>query len=262
MLAKLTMVNFFKRFHTYLICLGFFLLSIILSALIFAGGMQLVLSIQPGNLLSEVENYFLYNFQINDINEILNLSIFERVYNDIILIAGDSSAEISNGLLIILGICLFVIFGTYKGSIAFVSAMNKNKLKDKNTKKGIVSFIIKLLIGAGFAAILTYLMSLWTWSGIFVLIIYLLVDAVENIFTVHYVYFSQVKLKEMFKDKSVPKIMGLYLVSDLILVAIAALLCLASPLIAVVIVVPLLAYNETNVTYTVVTYFKENISAK
>ena len=64
MLAKLTMVNFFKRFHTYLICLGFFLLSIILSSLIFVGGMQLVLSIQPGNLLAKVENYFLNNFQL------------------------------------------------------------------------------------------------------------------------------------------------------------------------------------------------------
>ena len=261
MLVKLAIKNFFKRFHTFLICFGFFLLSIVIAALIFIGGMQLVLSIQPGDLLPEIQNYFLYDFKINGVNEILDLSIFERVYNDILLIAGGSSDGISIGLLIILGICLFVVFGAYKGSIAVVGAINRNKLKDKNTKKGILAFIIKLIIGAVFAAILTYLMSLWTWSGLIVLVIYLFVDALENIFTLHYVYFSNIKLKEMFKDKSVLKIMGLYLVSDLILIAIAVLLCLASPLIAVVIVVPLLAYNETNVTFTVVTYFKENIRA-
>ena len=86
MLVKLAIKNFFKRFHTFLICFGFFLLSIVIAALIFIGGMQLVLSIQPGDLLPEIQNYFLYDFKINGVNEILDLSIFERVYNDILLI--------------------------------------------------------------------------------------------------------------------------------------------------------------------------------
>ena len=55
--------------------------------------------------------------------------------------------------------------------------------------------------------------------------------------------------------------MSLYFVSDLILLVIAALLWLISPIIAVFILVPLLAYNETNITYTVVTYYKERKSA-
>ena len=57
MLAKLTFKNFFARFHNYLICLGIFLLSIIVATLVFIGGMQLVLSIQGGTLVEEVQNY-------------------------------------------------------------------------------------------------------------------------------------------------------------------------------------------------------------
>lgn len=262
MIAKLAFKNFFKRFHLYFICLGIFLLSFVVAALIFIGGMQLVLSLQPNNLVDAVQNYFLTSFQIKDVFEVLNLSILERIYNDIIVIAGPSSQNVTTGLIIIVAIAVFVIYIGYKGSSALIAAMNKKKLSNKNTKKGIFSMLINLLIGAGFAALLTFLMSLWKWSGIFVLLIYLLIDAIQNIFSIHYIYFSNVKMSEMFKNKAVLKIMGLFIGSEAIFIIIAALLCLLSPIIAVIIIVPFLAYNETTVTYTVVTYFKETVKTK
>lgn len=257
MLAKLTFKNFFARFHNYLICLGIFLLSIIVATLVFIGGMQLVLSIQGGTLVEEVQNYFLTSFTINDIFEVLNLSILKRVYNDIMLLAGPNSKDITTGMFIVIAVCVFIVFGSYKGSTALVGVLNKKKLSDKNTKKGIKTLLINLAITLVFTAIATFLMSLWAWSGIFVFLIYLFVDALQNIFSIHYIYFSDVKLNDMLKNKAVIKIMSLYLITDLIWVIIAGLLWLISPIIAVFIVIPLLAYNETNITYTVVIYFKE-----
>lgn len=261
MLAKLTIKNFFTRFHTYLICLGMFILSIVVAVLVFIGGMQLVLSMQGGVLVEEVQNYFLTSFQIKDILEVLNLSILKRVYTDIMIIAGPNSKDVTTGMFIVIAVCVFIVFGCYKGSSSLVSILNKKKLSDKNTKSGVKPLIINLLITLLFSALAAFLMSLWAWSGLIVFLIYLLIDSLENIFSIHYVYFSNVKLKEMFKNKAVLKIMSLYFVSDLILLVIAALLWLISPIIAVFILVPLLAYNETNITYTVVTYYKERKSA-
>jgi hypothetical protein len=262
MLTKLTIKNFYKRFHTFLICLGIFVFGLIIAALIFIAGVQLVFSLQPNNLIDLVENYFLTSFYIKDVNEILNLSILSRIFDDLLALAGQSAENVSTGLYIVIAISVFVIFISYKLSIMIVGVINKKKLSDKRTKTGAKPLFIKLIIGFVFSIAVTFLMKIWTWSGLFVLLIYLLVDALELILSIHYVYFSNIELKVLFRDKAVPKIMVLYLSWQIIFVIIAVLLGLISPLISFVFAIPFLAYNECNVNYTVITYFKEKIKSK
>ena len=50
MLTKLTIKNFFTRFYTYFICLGIFIVDLVLAGIVIIGGVQLVVSIQPNNL--------------------------------------------------------------------------------------------------------------------------------------------------------------------------------------------------------------------
>ena len=59
MLTKLTIKNFFTRFYTYFICLGIFIVGLVLAGIVIIGGVQLVVSIQPNNLYESFYNYFL-----------------------------------------------------------------------------------------------------------------------------------------------------------------------------------------------------------
>lgn len=258
MLTKLTIKNFFSRFYTYFICLGIFIVGLILAGIVIIGGVQLVVSIQPNNLYDSFYNYFL-SFKINDIYEVLNLSILKRMYEDILNFSGGSADNVSRGIFIVIALAVLVIYGSFKGSVALVGTINKKKLSNKQTKKGISPFFVRLLIGILLSAALTVFMKMWLWSGFVILFVYLFVDAIELILTLHYTYFSNIKLKEMFKNKAVFKIMGLYIGWEAVFVIIATLLGFISPIISFVFAVPFLAYNECNITYTVVEYYKEKI---
>ena len=258
MFFKLTVKNFFARFKTYFICLGIFIFGLSLAVLVFIGGMQLVFSLQPNNLIETAMAYF-NNIQINNIYEILNLSILQRLYNDIVVLSGSSSDNVVLGLFIVIAICVFIVYGSFKGSIAVVGTLNKKLVSDKKTKSGAKPLLIKLLIGLVFAVLLTFVMKMWAWSGIFVLLIYVSVDALELIFSLHYVYFSHISISEMFKEKTVIKIMFLYIGWQAFFIIIASLLGFISPIISFIFAIPLLAYNECNITYSVITYYKKKI---
>lgn len=257
LLIRLSIKNFFIRFKYFFICLGILLGALILVALIFVGGMQYIFSLQEG-LSDSVENYFLNQFYIKDVWEILNLSIIERVYNDIMGFAGSGANEVKLHLFILLGFCFVGLYGAFKGSIALINFVTKKKVTTKFTKSGLVPVIIKIIMCLLFSLLLTVLLSLSSWSTLSLIAIYLIVDSVELLFNTYYVYFHNEDIKEFLNLRNSFKISGLFIVSQGMLFVIATLLWLISPIIALFIVVPLLAYNSTNIQYSIVTYYSDS----
>lgn len=234
------------------------LFALVISVLVFIAGIQLVLSVQPNNLVDKVFDYFQYNFYIESAYEILNLSLFKRVAEDVMNLAGPNAESLRTGFFIVIAFVLLLHVFAFKGGEILINYFNKRKLKDQNTRVGFVTLIRKILIGMLFSALLTILLSLSAWSSLVCLLIYLVLESIEIVISVNYVFFKERSLNEIFKDKNSHKIILIYSLTTFSIITVSIALWFISPIIAIFVAVPLLAYNSTNVQYSMVEYYKEN----
>ena len=256
-MIKQCILNFFRRFKYSLICFGLIILGFLGAAGIFYGGLYLTLNLQDGTLLEEVKYYFQTGFSNLKPTDILSLSILTKIYNDMINIAGEQAYNVKVGLTLSAIIAVFAIYGAYKGSVGLVNYLNKRKLRNQKTKHGFTPFVIKICIGLLFSFILMILLHLWAWSSLIILTIYVIIDSFEAVVSTRYIFFSDRSLKDFIFSKDFIRVMGLFLICQYLLIIIASALWFVTPFISLFVMIPLMAYSETNVRYTIVEHFKK-----
>ena len=249
--------NFWKRFNYFFICFGLILLGFVVGALLFRAGLTLTLHLQEGDLVNEVSEYLNTSLSNVKSKDIISLSIIIKVYNDIIAIAGNDSNSVMIGITLSAILGVIVVYGAFKGSIALVNYLNKRELRNNKTKHGFTSFIVKLIIGVIFSALLFILLHLWTWSALIVLIIYIFVDSFEEVAMIRYIYFSDQNLKDFIFSKTFIKIMNVFFIYQYSILILAGAFWFLSPFISLFAMVPLLAYSETNIEYTIIATYKD-----
>ena len=257
-MIKTCFINLFKRFKYFFICFGLILVGFLGAALILYGGLALTFHLQGNELLNEVSEYLRSGLKNIRPTDVISLSIVTKIYHDFINIAGENAYSVKVGITISAVLAVFALYGSYKGGVGLVNYLTKRELRDIKTKHGFVPFLIKLAIGLAFSFALLVLLHLWKWSFIFVLFFYILIDSFEEVITTRYVYFSDVKLKNFIVSKDFIRVMFLYLLFQYVIILIASLLWLVTPWLSILIMIPVLAYSETNIEYTIITTYKHS----
>lgn len=252
--------NFFKRFKYFFICFGLILVGFVGGAAIFYGGLRITMLYLDQDLIIELNQYFKDIVKTIRPSDIISLSIISKIYKDFISMADSDTFIIQFGLTLSAILAVLAVYGSYKGSIAIVNYITKRQFRNKNTKHGFVPFIIKLSIGIAFSLALMLLLHLWTWSFIFVLFFYILIDSFEEVVSIRYVYFNHIKLKDFIFSKSFFNTMSLYLIYQYGILIIASAAWFVTPFISLLIMVPILGYNEANIEYTIIDNYKDMFS--
>lgn len=254
-----TFKNLIKNYKNIFIAMGIIYIFAIFSVIITIGGSSFILSNEPNNIIENVKVFIIDEASKASINEFFGLSFYSNTLNGIFDMVANSGSSAKTSFVALTGFSTWLILFGYKTSISFINYLGKNELANANTKRGLISFIVKLLIGIAFSFMFTFFTSLWVWSSLILLIVYLFDISFETLFTIRFVYFSNKDRKKILNIKNASKIILVTLFLLAIVTIIASLIWLLSPIIAIIIAVPLYAYIETVVEYTTIKYLKTRL---
>lgn len=88
------------------------------------------------------------------------------------------------------------------GSQVLCRSLMRKSSADEKSLRGIVAMVIRYIISLGFGYLLVYLNTLWSYSFIFVLLLYFVHNAFENLFTTWIIHFRGYKITDIFNLKN------------------------------------------------------------
>jgi len=128
---------------------------------------------------------------------------------------------------------------------------------DEKSLRGIVAMIIRYLISLGFGYLLVYLNTLWSYSFIFVLLLYFVHNAFENLFTTWIIHFRGYKITDIFNLKnSLKLVLSGFALIGINAVIIIVLYFVTGALLAILIALPLFAYVFAVMDIIAVSHFR------
>lgn len=257
-MIKITFKNLAFKYKYIFLCFGITILFLIFIALLFVAGGSQILSNHNVELMDQVETYLINTFyNISDFTKLFKLSFYYKVINNIFSIMsseGDSSYMI--GILSITSICALLLLLSFKVPYWVSKYINKQKIKDENTKTGIISIIINVIISISFAVLFTLLTYLWSYSIIIVFVVYIICTSFQIFFSVYLVYFKNIKFKKLYNIKDIFKIIGTELLTFLIYVSFAVILYFCLGIVSFIISLPLFSYVEFILYSSTIDYTK------
>lgn len=257
-MIKITFKNLVFKYKYYFLCLGIVLLILILAFLLFISTGSSILSHKNVELMDDVGTYLINTFyNISDFTKLFKLTFYNEVLENIFSIMssdGDSSYMI--GILSISTICALLILLSFKLPYWVSKYINKQKIKDENTKTGILSIIINIIIAIVFAILFTLLTYLWSYSFFIVFGVYFICTSFQILFSVYFIYFKNIKFNKLLIINDVFKIIGVELLLFLIfsLFSIGLYFCIG--IISFLITIPLLGYVEFILYTSIIDYIK------
>ncbi len=134
----------------------------------------------------------------------------------------------------------------------------RKEIRDSNTKRGLFRIIIRIIIAIVFSVLLSAFLFIWPIGGAILFVVYLISAAIENLFSVCYIYYTKEERKRILRPLNIIKGIGISLLCYLIMIAFFLLLFyFLSSMVALILILPLFGYADLVTEGTYVTYFRK-----
>lgn len=170
-------------------------------------------------------------------------------------------ADIENAvrmLVTVVAITVACVLAAIMGSQVLCRTLMRKSTADDKSIRGVAAIIMRYVVSLAFGYLLVYLNTLWSYSFIFVLLLYFVHNALENLFTTWLIYFRQYKITDIFNLRNSIRLVG----AGFAMIAVSAVIVLLFYLImgavfAILIALPLFAYTFAMLDIIAASHFRK-----
>ncbi|MEG1646567.1 MAG: hypothetical protein RR374_04295 [Clostridia bacterium] len=247
--------NFYKNYNVMFVAMGIIYLAIIFATFTFLKG---TVSILQNNISASYDllSSYLSNLIANTgLVELFKKDFWHNQYQTVSSIIIVNGNYIKGSLIALLTGCLSLILVSCYLAQKKCKRLIRKSFKNETRKRALPALLIRLLITGAFTVLTSYLFTVWSYSAIFMLILYVILQALASLAVTKFVYFPNVEYRQIVNLSNASK----SIVANLILVAtnIITLFCLASffnLLLGILLLIPMLVYNSAVFDTTVTEY--------
>lgn len=249
--------TYFKNSKYVFVAMGLIYLVIILMLFSLVHGIVSVISSVSAETYENVANFVVATFQDITFEEATSLEF----YNEFLKGAAEIlKADIENAVNMLTTVVLTTVacvLASIVGSQVLCRSLMRKSSADEKSLRGIVAMVIRYIISLGFGYLLVYLNTLWSYSFIFVLLLYFVHNAFENLFTTWIIHFRGYKITDIFNLKnSLKLVLSGFALIGINAVIIIVLYFVTGALLAILIALPLFAYVFAVMDIIAVSHFR------
>lgn len=249
--------TYFKNSKYVFVAMGLIYLVIILMLFSLVHGIISVISSVSAETYENVANFVVAAFQDITFEEATSLEFYKQFLKGAAEIL---KADIENALKMLTAVVLTTVacvLASIIGSQVLCRSLMRKSSADEKSLRGIVAMVIRYIISLGFGYLLVYLNTLWSYSFIFVLLLYFVHNAFENLFTTWIIHFRGYKITDIFNLKnSLKLVLSGFALIGINAVIIIVLYFVTGALLAILIALPLFAYVFAVMDIIAVSHFR------
>ena len=262
-MLKIALRDYVKYFPKILCIIISFAIGVSVFSLTLFLGVYLPLNNADPNTASSFFSYFFDAITNTNLTELLTPDTLENIMiglSDTLSGVPESLSKITIWVFII-GF-LLVLISREVGTMLTKMSMREDA-SNRNSKKGIPAFLIRTLFSLAFWAISLVVIYYWIFAIVLIPFVYIFISSIQDLITTWMINFKQYRLKDILNFKNFVKLSFVYMFTKLInYLLIFFLLAITNFLVAIIIALPILAYDSCSTTVTSTNYFNEQISKR
>lgn len=249
--------TYFKNSKYVFVAMGLIYLVIILMLFSLVHGIISVISSVSAETYENVANFVVAIFQDITFEEATSLEFYKEFLKGAAEILKADIENAVNMLTTVVLTTVACVLASIVGSQVLCRSLMRKSSADEKSLRGIVAMIIRYIISLGFGYLLVYLNTLWSYSFIFVLLLYFVHNAFENLFTTWIIHFRGYKITDIFNLKnSLKLVLSGFALIGINAVIIIVLYFIMGALLAILIALPLFAYVFAVMDIIAVSHFR------
>lgn len=261
-MIKAALKTYFKNSKYIFIAMGLIYLVVILMLFLLVKGVVTVVSTVSKETYENLANFVVDTFNGVTFDQITSLQFYKDFLKGITDILKTDIQNAKKMLVAVAVIAVACVLAAITGSQILCRSLMRKTTADEKSIRGVGAMLVRYVVSLFFGYMLVYLNYLWKYSFIFVLLLYFVHNAFENLFTTWIIHFREYKINDIFNVHNSIKLV----LSDFILIAVNVAIVLILYLImgglfAVLIAMPLLAYTFAVFDLIAVSHFR-NLQAK
>lgn len=252
--------NYRNCFRYLLIIMGVVYFFFLLAAFTFVSGAWGIVSGEGAAVIEKVADILTGRMSSGDIATYMSMNYWYETGNAILDVLADAGGVAVYQLALLFAGCVLLIVVGIKLSESASVYYFKREHGGKAARYGLLSWIFKFVVSVLFAVAYAAFLFLWQYGGVVVPAVYLVVNALQTLWVVWFVYFSKEERRKICGVRNVLRVALVQLCSYLVFAAVFFLLYIyVSAVLAFVIAVPFFVYTDSIVTFTAVLYFKDKL---
>lgn len=261
-MIKAALKTYFKNSKYIFIAMGLIYLVVILMLFLIVKGFVTVVSTVSKETYENLANFVVETFNGVTFEQITSLQFYKDFLNGIAEILKIDIENAKNMIIAVACIAVACVLAAIIGSQILCRSLMRKTTADEKSIRGVGAILVRYVVSLFFGYMLVYLNYLWKYSFIFVLLLYFIHNAFENLFTTWIIHFREYKINDIFNFNNSLKLV----LSDFVLIAVNITIVLILYLImgglfAILIAMPLLAYTFAVFDLIAVAHFR-NLQAK
>lgn len=249
--------SYFKNSKYIFVAMGLIYLVILFMLYILLRGFVSVIGSVSAETYQKLAEFAVNSFQNITIEQLASIEFYKTFLGGAAEIL---KADIENAvrmLTTVVAITVACVLAAIMGSQVLCRTLMRKSTADDKSIRGVVAIIMRYVVSLAFGYLLVYLNTLWSYSFIFVLLLYFVHNALENLFTTWLIYFRQYKITDIFNLRNSIRLVG----AGFAMIAVSAVIVLLFYLImgavfAILIALPLFAYTFAMLDIIAASHFR------
>lgn len=250
--------SYFKNSKYIFVAMGLIYLVILFMLYILLRGFVSVIGSVSAETYQKLAEFAVNSFQDITIEQLASIEFYKTFLGGAAEIL---KADIENAvrmLTTVVAITVACVLAAIMGSQVLCRTLMRKSTADDKSIRGVAAIIMRYVVSLAFGYLLVYLNTLWSYSFIFVLLLYFVHNALENLFTTWLIYFRQYKITDIFNLRNSIRLVG----AGFAMIAVSAVIVLLFYLImgavfAILIALPLFAYTFAMLDIIAASHFRK-----
>lgn len=250
--------SYFKNSKYIFVAMGLIYLVILFMLYILLRGFVSVIGSVSAETYQKLAEFAVNSFQNITIEQLASIEFYKTFLGGAAEIL---KADIENAvrmLVTVVAITVACVLAAIMGSQVLCRTLMRKSTADDKSIRGVAAIIMRYVVSLAFGYLLVYLNTLWSYSFIFVLLLYFVHNALENLFTTWLIYFRQYKITDIFNLRNSIRLVG----AGFAMIAVSAVIVLLFYLImgavfAILIALPLFAYTFAMLDIIAASHFRK-----
>lgn len=256
-MIKAALKTYFKNSKYIFVAMGLIYLVVILMLFLLVNGVVSVVSKVSKETYENLANYVVDTFNGVTFEQITSLQFYKDFLKGIAEILKTDIANAKQMILAVAVIAIACVLAAIIGSQILCRSLMRKTTADEKSIRGVGAMAVRYVVSLLFGYMLVYLNYLWKYSFIFVLLIYFIHNAFENLFTTWIIHFREYKIKDIFNfHNSIRLVLSDFVLIAVNVVIVLILYLLMGGLFAILIAMPLFAYTFAVFDLIAVSHFR------
>lgn len=261
-MIKSALKTYFKNSKYIFIAMGLIYLVVILMIFALTKGVVSVISSVSKETYENIARFVVDTFNGISFEQAVSIEFYKEFFLGLAEILKTDLQNAVDMLVTVVGITVACILASIMGSQVLCRSLMRKSNANEKSLRGVVAIMIRYLISLIFGYLLVYLNSLWAYSFIFVLLLYFIHNAFENLFTTWIIHFREYKLRDIFNfHNSLKLVLADFCLIGVDIAIVAIIYLLMGGLLAILIAMPLFAYTFAVMDIIAVSHFR-NLQSK